>query len=92
MQLNIKLNKELLNKNHLENTFDKDTKLSINKFRLFENLTKNRLKFNITKKKIYSLSIFGFLIILGFFLFFYSQSQENASKNTNKPINLEKSF
>ena len=92
LQLNIKLNKELLNKNHLENTFDKDTKLSINKFRLFENLTKNRLKFNITKKKIYSLSIFGFLIILGFFLFFYSQSQENASKNTNKPINLEKSL
>tara|TARA_B100000242_G_C42846146_1_gene392953 strand:- start:23 stop:493 length:471 start_codon:yes stop_codon:yes gene_type:complete len=93
LQLKIKSNKkELLNKNHLENTLEKDTKLSIKKFLLFKELTKNKIKFNITKKRIYSLSIFGFLFILGFLLFFNSQFQENESNNTNKTIVLEKGF
>ena len=93
LQLDIKVNKKKLsNKNYLENTLEKDTKLSIKKFLLFKELTKNKIKFNITKKRIYSLSIFGFLFILGFLLFFNSQSQENESNNTNKPIFLEKVF
>ena len=92
-QLNIKLNKkELLKKNYLENNFDKDTRLSIKKFRLFEKLSKNKLKFNINKKRIYYLSIFGQLFILGFLLFFNSQSQENKSKNLSKTNVLEKRF
>ena len=93
LQLDIRLNKkELLNKNHLEDNLEKDTQLSIKKFRLFEKLSKNKLKFNIPKKRIYSLSILGILFILGFLLFFNSQSQENKSKNLNKPNLLEKRF
>ena len=92
LQLKIKSKKELLNKNYLENTLEKDTKLSIKKFLLFKELTKNKIKFNITKKRIYSLSIFGFLFILGFLLFFNSQFQENESNKTNKTNVLEKEF
>ena len=93
MQLEFKLNeKELFIKNYLENTSDKNTQLSIRKFRLFERLTKSKLKFNLTKKIIYSLSIFGLSLILGFTLFFISQSKEDESNVTNKPIELEKGF
>ena len=93
MQLDIKVNeKKLSNKNYLENTSDKDAQLSIKKFLLFEKLTKSKLKFNLTKKITYSLSIFGFVSILGFLLFFISQSKTNESKMTNKPIILEKGF
>ncbi len=93
MQLEFKLNeKELFIKNYLENTSDKNTQLSIRKFRLFERLTKSKLKFNLTKKIIYSLSIFGLSLILGFTLFFISQSKKDESNVTNKPIELEKGF
>ncbi len=93
LKLDIKVNKkELFKINHLENNLDKDVLLSIKKFRLFEKLTKSKLKFNLTKKIIYSLSIFGFVSILGFLLFFISQSKTNESKMTNKPIILEKGF
>ena len=93
MQLEIKLNeKELFIKNYLENTSDKNAQLSIKKFRLFERLTKSKLKFNLTKKIIYSLSIFGLALILGFTLFFISQSKKDESNITNKPVELEKGF
>ena len=93
LQLKIKSNKkELLNKNYLENTLEKDTKLSIKKFLLFKELTKNKIKLNITKKIIYCLSIFGFLFILGFLLFFNSQFQEKESNNTKQTIVLERGF
>ena len=93
LQLDIKVNKkDLFNKNHLENTFKKDTQLKIKNSWLFEKLFKSKIKFNITKKIIYSLSIFGFLLTLGFLLFFISQSKTNESKITNKPILLEKGF
>ena len=50
LQLDIIVNnKELLNKNHLENTLNKDTQLSIKKFRLFEKLKERKTKFNLTK-------------------------------------------
>ena len=54
-------------------------------------ITKNKFKLNIKKKIIYSLSIFGFVIILGL-LFFISQSKKNESTITNKLILLEKKF
>ncbi len=93
LKLDINLNKkEFFKINHLENNLDKDVQLSIKKFRLFEKLTKRKLKFNLTKKIIYSLSIFGFISILGFLLFFISQSKTNESKMTNKPIILKKGF
>ena len=77
LKLNLRLNKkELFNKNHFENTLDKDTKLSIKEFWLFKKHTKNIIKFDITKKRIYSLSIFGFLFIFGILLLFISQSKK----------------
>jgi len=60
-----------------------------NKFLFFGKITKNKLKFNIKKKIIYSLSIFVFVIILGLLLFFISQSKKNESTLTNKLILLE---
>ena len=66
--------------------------LSNKKFLFFEKITKNKFKFNIKEKIIYSLSIFGFVFFLGFLLFFISQSKTNKSKITIKPIVLEKGF
>ena len=72
LQLDIKVNKKKLsNKNYLENTSEKYAQLSIKKFSLFEKLTRSKLKFNLTNKIIYSLSLFGLVLILGVILFFY---------------------
>ena len=77
LKLDIKVNKkELSNKNYLENTSDKNAQLLIKKFSLFEKLKKNKLKFNLTNKIIYPLSLFGLVFILGFLLFFISQSKK----------------
>jgi len=90
LQLNIKENKkELLNKNYLENSSDKFNQLSIKKFLLFEKQTKRKLELNLTKKIIYSLSIISFVFILGFLLFFISESKKNESKIINKTIVLK---
>jgi len=52
-----------------------------------------KINFNlISKKIIYSLSIFGFVIILGLILFFISQFKKNESTITNKSILLEQRF
>ena len=90
LQLNIKENKkELFNENYLENSSDKFNQLSIKKFLLFEKQTKRKLELNLTKKIIYSLSIISFVFILGFLLFFISESKKNESKLINKPIVLK---
>jgi len=62
------------------------------KFLFFEKITKNKFKFSIKRKIIYSLSIFGLVIILGLLLFFISQFKKNDSTLTNKLILLEKRF
>ena len=93
LQLDIKVNeKKLSYKNYLENTSDKHDQLSIKKFHLFEKLKKSKLKFNLTNKIIYSVSLIGLVLILGFLLFFISASKKDESKITNKPIELEKEF
>ena len=93
LKLEIKVNKkELSNKNYLENTSYKNAKLLIKKISLFEKLKKSKLKFKLTNKIIYCLSLFGLVFILGFLLFFISQSKKNESNITNKPIELEKGF
>jgi len=46
----------------------------------------------IYKKIIYSLSIFGFVIIFGLLLFVILQSKKNESTIANKFILLEKRF
>ena len=85
-------NKKWFNKNYFENTLNNNAQLSIEKFRLFDNLKKSKLKFNFTIKMVYSLSIIGFVLILGFLVFFISQFKNNESKITNKSFVIEKGF
>ena len=61
---------ELFNNYYFENNYEKYDSLSNKKFLFFEKITKNKLKFNIKHKIVYSLSIFGFVIILGLLIFF----------------------
>ena len=93
LQIDIYENREkLLNNYYFEKNYEKYDSLSNKKFLFFEKITKNKFKFNINKKIIYSLSIFGFLIILGLLIFFISQSKKNELTLTNKSILLEKRF
>ena len=93
MQIEIDENREeLFNNYYFKNNSEKYDSLSNKKFPFFEKITKNKFKFNIKKKIIYSLSIFGFVFFLGFLLFFISQSKTNKSKITIKPLVLEKRF
>ena len=91
MQIDINLKREeLFNNYYFENNSEKYGSLSNKNFLLFEKLFKNKLKSYIPKKIIYSLSIIGFVLILGFLIFFISQSKKNASNITNKSTFLEK--
>ena len=93
LQIDIVENREeLINNYYFENNSEKYDSLSSKKFLLFEKIAQNKLKFNLKKKFIYSLSIFGFVFFLGFLLFFISQSKTNKSKITIKPIVFEKGF
>ncbi len=93
LQIDIVENREeLLNNHYFENNSEKYDSLSNKKFLIFDKITKNKFKFNIKKKIIYSLSIFGFVIILGLILFCISQYKKNALTLTNKSILLEKRF
>ena len=83
---------ELFNDYYFENNSEKNDSLSNKQFLFFEKIAQNKLKFNFKKKMIYSLSIFGFVIILGLILFFISQFKKNESTVTNKSILLEQRF
>ena len=70
LQIDIDENREeLFNNYYFENNSEKYDSLFI----FFEKIIKNIFKFSIKKKIFYSLSIFGFVIILGIILFFISQ-------------------
>ena len=93
MQIDIAENREeLFNNYYFENNSEKYNSLSNKQFIFFKRRAKNKLKFNIKKRMIYFLSIFGFVIILGLILFFISQSKKNESTITNKSILLEQTF
>ena len=93
LQLEIKVNsKELISNNYFENTPAKKNSVSNKNIGLFKNVIKSNLKFNITKKLIYSLSIFGFVLIFGFLMFYISQSRKSDPDITNKSFSLEKEF
>jgi len=83
---------ELFNNYYFENNSEKYDSLSNKQFLFFEKIAQNKLKFNFKKKMIYSLSIFGFVIILGLILFFILQFKKNESTITNKSILLEQRF
>ena len=76
MQLDTKANKkELFTKNYLSNNYldnilESYSPFSNKKFKLFKKFTKSKLKFNITKKLFYSLSIVVFLFFFWFIIFF----------------------
>ena len=93
LQLDINEKREELFKNYyFENNSERYDSLSNKKFLFFGKITKNKLNFNIKNKIVYTLSIFGFLIILGLLLFFISKSKKNESAIINKSILLEKRF
>ena len=93
LRIEIDENREgLFNNYYLKNNSEKYDSLSNKKFQFFEKITKNKFKFNIKKKIIYSFAIFGFVFFLGFLLLFISQSKTNKSKITIKPIVSEKGF
>ena len=91
LQIDINENKEkIFNNYYFKNNSEEYDSLINKKFLFFGKITKNILNFDIKNKIIYTLSIFGFLIILGLLLFFISQSKKNESTITNKSILLEK--
>ena len=78
LKLDINENREeLFNNYYFKNNYEKYHSLSNKKFLFFERRAKNKLKFNIKKKIIYTLSIFGFVIILELLQFFISESKKN---------------
>ena len=93
LQIDINENRdELFNNYYFENDSVIYDSLSNKKFPFFGKITKNKLNFNIKNKIIYTLSIFGFVIIFGLLIVFISQSKKNKSSITNKSILLEKRF
>ena len=91
LQIDINKNREeLFNNYYFKNNSEKYDSFSNKKFLFFGKISKNTLNFDIKNKIIYTLSIFGFVIILGLLLFFISQFKKNESTITNKSILLEK--
>jgi len=77
LQIDIDKNRDELFKNYyFENNSEKYESLSNKKFLFLGKITKNKLNFEIKNKIIYTLSIFGFVIIFGLLLFFISQSKK----------------
>ena len=83
LQIDIDKNREeLFNNNYFENNSEKYNSLSNKKFVFFKKIDQNKLKFNLKKTFIYSLSIFGFVFFLGSLMFFILQSKTNKLKIT----------
>ena len=93
LQIDINENRgKLFNNYYFKKNSEKYDSLSNKKFLFFGKITKNTLNFNIKNKIIYTLSIFGFVIIFGLLIVFISQSKKNKSSITNESILLEKRF
>ncbi len=84
--------KEIITNNLIKNIYEQNDSVSYKKFSFLQKLTKTKLKFSITKKLIYSLSIFGFIFIFGFFIFFISSPQKSKENIINTFLNIEKEF
>ena len=92
MQLDIKVNKKDQIINHyLDKVSEINSSTSTKKFKIYKTFINSKFKFNITKKLIYTLSIFGIILIFGFQLFYFiSQSKKNESKIINNSFSLNK--
>ena len=84
--------KELFSNNYPKKIPEKYPSLSSKNLWLFEKLLKSKPQFNMAKKIIYSLSIFGILFIFGFLILFVLQSKKNESNIINKSFIYEKKF
>ena len=90
LQLDIKVNeKKLITNNYLKKSSEKYTSATNKKFIFIHKIPKSKLKFRTTKKLIYSLFIFSFILIFGFVMFFISSSKKSAP---NTLISLGKEF
>ena len=90
LDFDIKVNDKIITNNYFEKTTKKLNSISNRKLLLFKNLIKSKLKFNISKKLIYSLSVFSFVLIFGFLIFFISRSKKNESYISRGSFSLEK--
>ena len=73
LQLEIKVNEnELISNNILKNSSEKYTSATNKQFSFIHKIPKSKLKFRITKKLIYSLFIFSFLLIFSFVIHLFS--------------------
>ena len=76
MQIITKANKKelitnnYLAHNYLDNISNSFSPFSNKKFKIFQKNIRSKLKFSMTSKLFYSLSIVGFLLIFGFLIFF----------------------
>ena len=76
MQIITKANKKelitnnYLAHNYLDNISNSFSPFSNKKFKIFQKDIRSKLKFSMTTKLFYSLSIVGFLLIFGFLIFF----------------------
>ena len=90
LQLDIKVNqKELITDNYLDKNSERYTSATHKKFSFIHKISENNLKLRITKKLIYFLSIFSFILMFGFAIFFISSSKKSVS---NTFSSLEKEF
>jgi len=93
LQLDIKINnKEIYTNQQIKNPLRQISLITTKKFWFFEKYTHNTMQFKITKKLIYSLSIFVFILFVGFILFSNTKSQTNESNILNKSLSQENKF
>jgi len=93
LQLDMKIsNKEINTNQHIKNPSRQISLRSNKKFWFFEKYTSNTMEFNITKKLIYSSSIFVFILIFGFLIYSNTKSQTNESNILYKSLNRENKF
>ena len=93
LQLDIKFKDKEINTNqHIKNPLRHIYLITNKKHWFFEKFINNKMQFFITRKLIYSLSIFVFILIFGFLLFSNTKSQTNKSNILNKSLSQENKF
>ena len=91
LDFDIKVNDKIITNNYFEKTTKKLNSISNRKLFYLRKLSKRKLNFNIPNKLIYSLSIFSFIFIFGFLIFF-SEYKKNDSDISNSFLTLERKF
>ena len=93
LQLDIKVKKkQIINNNYIEINSNKNNSLSNKDLSSLKKQTNGKLKLGISKQIIYSLTIYGFIIIFGFIIFYISSSRKSKSNIIKRDLILEKNF